>query len=234
MRSTESQFLSTRILTPISDAVLLLRSEMLLLEQLDDSHRGALNHHPIGRQIALVAVLGDEVFDELLALLGRGVFTVEPDFGGFGEAEGAILLGREIGESAAEIDFDFSYGAEHDDPRVAIELVGTYDLVEVCAFAEDGLSFGIEDFVREPIRGKPVMPDAEQALVQLVRIVDFKPLALYQGLDPFIDGCPSLLVFRVHPPDTKRAGVALQRGFPALVRVFYDARRVVVKWRCVG
>ena len=132
-----------------------------LIEQLDSSHRGALNHHPIGRQIVLVAVLGDEVFDELLALLGREVFTVEPGFGRFGEAEGAILFGREIGEPAVEIDFDFGYGAEHDDHQVAIELVGMHDLVEVCAFAEDGLSFGIEGFVREPIRGKPVMPDAE-------------------------------------------------------------------------
>ena len=71
------------------------------------------------------------------------------------------------------------------------------------------------------------MPDAEQALVQLVRIVDFKPLALYQGLDLFIDGCPSLLVFRVHPPDTKRAGVALQRGLSS-----FSARILRCALRC--
>ena len=135
-----------------------------LVEQFEGSQRRALNHHPIGRQIMLVAILGDEVFDELLAILGRGEFAVEPGLGGFGEVEGAILFGCKIGGSAAEIDFDVGYGAEHDEPRVAVELVGAHDLVEVCAFTEDGLSFGIEGFVREPIRGKPVISDAEQAL----------------------------------------------------------------------
>lgn len=99
-----------------------------LVEQLDGSHRRALNHHLIGRQIVLVSVLGDEVFDELLAILDRGEFAVEPGLGGFGEAEGAILFGCKIGKSAAEIDLDVGDGAEHDEPQVAVELVGTHDL----------------------------------------------------------------------------------------------------------